>query len=222
MVTPRRLDVYEAAYLAGGPRRVVDTAVVALVETGRVRARTAGDLHVVQDSPRHEVEAAVLAAVGSGGPHRIDIVRWVATRDRRLTALADRLKDEGLLSGNGLARLLSRDGRPLTPTAAGRRTLRELRADPPAGGPAEGSSAAAVALGGLDEMPDRQLRAAVFHRPDLPPHPANGGTRFRQQADYADGGSLSAGYLLLGGGGWAALSGAAWRQPGVGIGRGLS
>ena len=51
MVTPRRLDVYEAAYLAGGPRRVVDTAVVALVETGRVRAQTAGDLQVVQDSP---------------------------------------------------------------------------------------------------------------------------------------------------------------------------
>jgi len=93
----------------------------------------------------------------------------------------------------------------LTPTAAGRRTLRELRADPPAGGPAEGSSAAAVALGGLDEMPDRQLRAAVFHRPDLPTYPAGGGTRLRQQADYADGAYLSAGYLsagyLLGGGG---------------------
>jgi hypothetical protein len=135
MVTPRRLDVYEAAYLAGGPRRVVDTAVVALVETGWVRARTAGDLHVVQDSPRHEVEAAVLAAVGSGGPHRIDIVRWVATRDRRLTALADRLKDEGLLSGNGLARLLSRGGRPLTPTAASTRCRTESCAPPCSTGP---------------------------------------------------------------------------------------
>ena len=29
MVTPRQLDFYEAAYLSGGPRRVVDTAVVA-------------------------------------------------------------------------------------------------------------------------------------------------------------------------------------------------
>jgi hypothetical protein len=106
----------------------------------------------------------------------------------------------GLLSGNGLARLLSRTGGPLAPTAAGRRTLRELRADPPVGGPAEGSSAAAVALGGLDEMPDRKLRAAVFHRPDPPPYPGGGGTRLRQQADYADGGYLSAGYLLGGGG----------------------
>ena len=27
MVTPRRLDVYEAAYLAGGPRRVVEVSL---------------------------------------------------------------------------------------------------------------------------------------------------------------------------------------------------
>ena len=36
-MTHTGLDVYEIAFLAGGPARVVDTALVVLVETGRVR-----------------------------------------------------------------------------------------------------------------------------------------------------------------------------------------
>jgi uncharacterized protein (TIGR04222 family) len=63
-----RSDLYEIAYLAGGPRRVVETAVVALVENGRLRVdRATGRLHVVDASRRHPVEAVVLDAVGPRG-----------------------------------------------------------------------------------------------------------------------------------------------------------
>jgi len=36
------LDVYDIACLAGGAERVVDTALVALVESGRVRVHAPG------------------------------------------------------------------------------------------------------------------------------------------------------------------------------------
>ena len=50
MSTPN-LDLYEVAYLAGGPDRVVDTAVVALVRSGRVRVHSAGQLATVGPVP---------------------------------------------------------------------------------------------------------------------------------------------------------------------------
>ncbi len=57
MVDVRQLDAYEAAYLAGGLDRVVDTALVALVETGRVRVQRTGELSMVEDAPGHQIEA---------------------------------------------------------------------------------------------------------------------------------------------------------------------
>jgi hypothetical protein len=94
-----RPDVYDVACLAGGPRRVVDTALVALLVTGRVRAVAPGELQVVEPRRRHPVEAAVLDAVGARG--------------RRS---ARRLRRAGLL------------GRFLGPTAAGRQALDRARA----------------------------------------------------------------------------------------------
>jgi len=75
MTTPG-LDVYDIAYLAAGPDRVVDTALVALVETGRVRVQPPGQLAVAELARRHPVEAAVLDAVGTRGHRSVDVVRW--------------------------------------------------------------------------------------------------------------------------------------------------
>jgi hypothetical protein len=157
----RLLDVYEAAFLAGGPDRVVDTALVALVETGGVRVQRGGQLSVVDDRSRHPVEDAVLAAIGPHGYRQFDLVRWMAAKDERLTGLAERLRRDGLVSGIELP--WSR-GRVLL-TSAGRRTLRRLRADPAVSGVAAGTSAARVALHGTRQMPDREQRDAVFHPP---------------------------------------------------------
>ena len=90
----RLLDVYEAAFLAGGSDRVVDTALVALVETGGVRVQRAGQLTAVDDGSRHPVEDAVLAAIGPHGYRQVAMVRWLAGKDERLTALAERLRRE--------------------------------------------------------------------------------------------------------------------------------
>ena len=67
---PSDLDVYDIAYLAGGPARVVDTALVALVQTGRVRVHSPGRLATVDLARRHPVEAAVLDAIGPAGTAR--------------------------------------------------------------------------------------------------------------------------------------------------------
>jgi len=89
--------------MAGGSDRVVDTAVAALVETGRVRVQSSGALCVVDARPGHETEAAVLDAIGPGGQRRIEMVRRRAGGDQRLTRLGERLRSDGLLAGNRLA-----------------------------------------------------------------------------------------------------------------------
>ena len=164
MTASDALDVYQAACLAGGLDRMVDTAVVALLETGRIRVQHSGELSVVANHPQHPIEAAVLAAIGTGGWRCIDSVRCRAATAGQLALLVEQLVTDGLLTRNTLLRLLRR---PFAPTAAGRRTLRQLRAHPPVRGVAAGTSMAQVALHGTGRMPDGQLRQAVFQRPAL-------------------------------------------------------
>src|SRR5688500_17785335 len=68
------LDLYALAYLAGGPQRVVDTALVALVESGRVRVHAPGELAAAVPDRRHPVEAAVLDAIGARGHPTVDTI----------------------------------------------------------------------------------------------------------------------------------------------------
>jgi hypothetical protein len=171
-------DVYEIAYLAGGPRRVVETAVAVLVESGRIRAmEPTGELAVVDPRRGHPVEAAVLDAVGVRGHRSIDAVHRRVESDDRLAAVARRLAGDGLLrpgAGSG------RRGRWLWAlTREGRRTLRHLRGNPPDGQAGPSPSAVLVALTGPDGLADPALRAAVFEPPPLPgaPRPRVGFTR---------------------------------------------
>ncbi|MGY1784120.1 TIGR04222 domain-containing membrane protein [Geodermatophilus sp. SYSU D00698] len=148
-------DVYDVACLAGGTQRVVDTALVALVVTGRVRAVAPGELQVVSPRRRHPVEAAVLDAVGARGRRSVETVRWRALGDDRVTEVVRRLRHEGLL------------GRLLGPTAAGRRLLRDARAG-------DGDPVRRVALDGVQRLPDPALRAAVVEPPRRPVVPGAG------------------------------------------------
>lgn len=167
------LDLYEFAFLAGGRERVIDTAVVVLVESGRLRAHPPGELSMVGAYRRHPVEAAVLDAVGARGHRSVDTIRWRAVNDDRITGLARPLADAGLLR----RRPLRRRGQ-WSPTRAGRAVLRRgLPADPAL----DGGSAVAVAQHGSTAMTDTALRAAVFERPS-PPRLSAGeiGRRIRQ------------------------------------------
>ncbi|MFD7783065.1 TIGR04222 domain-containing membrane protein [Streptomyces nojiriensis] len=56
------LDLYEYAYLAGGERRVVESAIVSLVERGTLSLQAARLRTLDTERPRHPVELAVIAA----------------------------------------------------------------------------------------------------------------------------------------------------------------
>ena len=160
------LDLYEIAYLAGGPERVVDTALVALAQTGRIRVHSPGRFAAVGLSRRHPVEAAVLDAIGQAGHRSVDTILWRLADDERLLGIEDRLRQAGLLRrGRWLGRRHTVDRRLMVRTVAGRRTLRRLSAEQPTDLVAAGTDAMAVALGGRERVRDRELGAAVFEGP---------------------------------------------------------
>ncbi|MFG1947924.1 TIGR04222 domain-containing membrane protein [Nonomuraea sp. NPDC048826] len=94
------LDPYEVAFLAGGPSRVAETAIAALVDAGELRVARGGTLHAVAGSGRSAagVEGALLAAVrerrgGMGADH----ARTVVARSGELAGVRRRLVDLGLV-----------------------------------------------------------------------------------------------------------------------------
>ncbi|WP_327685926.1 TIGR04222 domain-containing membrane protein [Streptomyces sp. NBC_00467] len=111
---PRTLDVYDLAYLAGGPRRVVEVALVALSERGAVTLRAtrvrAGD----EQAGGHRVERALLALCPRG---RSTAAVFAALRAApEVEEIGSRLVAYGLLARSGRR-----------PTATGRRSLEEAR-----------------------------------------------------------------------------------------------
>jgi hypothetical protein len=157
--TLQQYDVYDIAHLAGGLPRVVDTAVVALLRSGRVRASDGGQLAVVSATRRHPVEAAVLDVIGPWERRSVGSVRWRLDADPRLLAIAERLHAEGLIRSGAP---WSRCRRPVARTRAGRRLLRRLRAEPPTDLVAPGTGARTVALHGAERLGDKELYRKVF------------------------------------------------------------
>jgi uncharacterized membrane protein YgcG len=196
-----RSDLYEIAYLAGGPRRVVETAVVALVENGRLRVdRATGRLHVVDPHRRHPVEAVVLDAVGPRGRSVWGLV-WRARSDPRLATVADGLARDGLLTRRGGVDARERSFWTLSGlTRAGRAALRQVRQSPPSPPVTGGDPALAVALAGPSAW-GAELHTAVFDPPPpyLPTPPGQSVREVRRSRSgvYPHGGS--AGWA---GGGW--------------------
>lgn len=177
-----RLDIYDIAFLAGGEQRAVDTALVALVESRRVRVHAPGELAAVEPDRRHPVEAAVLDAIGTRGHPTVDTIRWRLTGDERITGLGPSLAVDGLLRRRTL-----RGRGAWCPTRAGRQMLGRLVAQPPAGPALDGGSAVQVALRGREAMPDTDLRVAIFERPALPPVPRREvGRRLREVRRLSD------------------------------------
>jgi hypothetical protein len=196
----RSSDPYEVAYLAGGPRRAVAAAVVALVEDGRLRLTLAtGHLHVADPRRRHPVEAAVLDAAGPGAGRSIDGITWRVRSDARLADLAGRLQQAGLVSRRGgVHATAERTWTAVGPTRAGRRELRRLRSDPALAGTSE---VLAVALHGPAAWADVERRTAVFAppRPYLPAAPGPSVREIRR-GGHTHGGS-PAGWAGVGWGG---------------------
>ncbi len=165
-------DVYDLAFLAGGPARVVDTAVVALLRTGRLRLHSPGRLATADPARRHAIEAAVLDAVGPMGSRSVDTVRWCVMDDERLVDVGRRMRRRGLMGrAAGALAVLHGDRRALAPTRAGRRVLPGVGDDVGAGD----AEVWQVALGGRDQLPDQRMRGELFDPPGTTPEPATAG-----------------------------------------------
>lgn len=91
------LTVPEAAYLAGGPLRVVDLTLVGLHRSRAVLlAHTGWATAVDPGAGRDELERAVLGAIGPAGQSPIPAVRPLAAGTECVRALGDGLVARGL------------------------------------------------------------------------------------------------------------------------------
>ncbi len=164
----RPLDVYDAAVLAGGFPRLVDTALVAMVESGRVHIEPSGEFRADSSSARHPVEAALLDAVGTRGHRSVETIGWQVLHDQRMDHEFRHLTTDGLVRRALPSRLIGKTH--AHPTAAGRRALRQFAERPPA----DGGSAVQVALHGRGAIADHRLHDEIFDRPSvvLPPRSA--------------------------------------------------
>ena len=186
-----------AAWLAGGLQRAVDALLVSRLELRRITVvdGNVADRGLDRGDPLDE---ALLDALGARGRRDLDTVRWRVSRDRRLERLCADLVVEGLLADWSP---WGRSDRRIR-TGSGRRLLRELKGDPPAGAAWE------VALHGRAGLTDRGLREALEPpaRPPLPPQ-ARGSLleRHRRRDRTAEG--YASGAAFSGYGSWGAFGG---------------
>ncbi|WP_431772667.1 TIGR04222 domain-containing membrane protein [Streptomyces cucumeris] len=90
------LDLYETAFLAGGPRRVVDLALVAMYRERRLLLAHTGWVTVVDPEGRDALERSVISTIGPEGQSPVPAVRTALAAAEPVRALADRLVDAGL------------------------------------------------------------------------------------------------------------------------------
>ncbi|MFD6420685.1 TIGR04222 domain-containing membrane protein [Streptomyces sp. NPDC060198] len=90
------LSLYETAFLAGGPERVADLALVSMHLRQSLLLAHTGWATVVDPQGRDDVERTVIQAIGPEGQSRIAPVRAAAASAEPVRALADRLVAAGL------------------------------------------------------------------------------------------------------------------------------
>ncbi|MFF1924946.1 TIGR04222 domain-containing membrane protein [Streptomyces sp. NPDC058221] len=95
------LTLYETAFLAGGPHRVAELALVSMHLRRRVLLAHTGWATVVDPHGRDEVERTVIRAIGPQGQSPIGPVRTAAAAADTVRALADRLVTAGLALPGG-------------------------------------------------------------------------------------------------------------------------
>jgi len=185
-----------AAWLAGGKQRAVEALLVSRLERGRIAVV---DGNVVDRGLDRDdaLDGALLDALGARGSRDLETVRWRVSRDRRVERLCADLVVEGLVANRAPR---GRSDRPVR-TGSGRRLVRELKGDPPAG------AAWQVALRGRTGLSDPLLREALEPRvrPPLPPQPRGSRLDRRTRRDMTPEGYAAgaAGYGAWGDvGGW--------------------
>ncbi|AVZ75928.1 TIGR04222 domain-containing membrane protein [Streptomyces lunaelactis] len=92
----RELSLYEAAFLAGGPHRVMELTLVSMHRRRRLLLAHTGWATVVDPEGEDDLERSVIGAIGPAGQARIAAVRTAASAADAVRALADRLVSAGL------------------------------------------------------------------------------------------------------------------------------
>ncbi|MFD0899940.1 TIGR04222 domain-containing membrane protein [Actinomadura sediminis] len=152
-------DPYEIAFLSGGAERVVQTALLALYERGRVRVsrvtrRVDAALDDSDDPVPEPVRAAVLKEVRPAGTPLADLLVYAAAADA-VWDVCDALIDGGLLGAGVLRRL--------RPTREGRAVLDAARRGVLPGFPPDGTSpdVARLAARGPSAIADAKMREVL-------------------------------------------------------------
>ncbi|MFG2629436.1 TIGR04222 domain-containing membrane protein [Streptomyces sp. NPDC048473] len=101
VIDGHELTLYETAFLAGGPHRVVDLALVTMHLRRRLLLAHTGWATVVDPEGRDEMERAVIRAIGPEGQSPIPPIRTAAAAADTVRALADRLVTAGLAVPGG-------------------------------------------------------------------------------------------------------------------------
>ncbi|WP_371479134.1 TIGR04222 domain-containing membrane protein [Kitasatospora sp. NBC_00315] len=90
------IGLYETAYLAGGPARVVDTALVLMASRGRLHLAHTGWTSVADPQGRSRLERALVAAVGPDGQCRTGELRRAMAAHPTVLEIGARLCTAGL------------------------------------------------------------------------------------------------------------------------------
>lgn len=107
----RSLDVDELAYLAGGPRRVVETSIARLLTAGELRTSRRGTVSATTNTQSvNPVDRAVMADSQRYTNRTIGLMIPAVARDGVVTSIGRRLEDMGLVVNAEVAKSALRKG----------------------------------------------------------------------------------------------------------------
>ncbi|WP_020672994.1 TIGR04222 domain-containing membrane protein [Amycolatopsis nigrescens] len=90
-------SVYHLAYLAGGPDRVIDTAIAVLVEREQLRVATGGRVYPVGSTPAQPLEQAVISRIPKTSGMTIGTVRSLLREDEAVKRIVAELEERALI-----------------------------------------------------------------------------------------------------------------------------
>jgi len=101
----RSLDMDELAYLAGGPRRVVETSIARLLTAGELRTSRRGTVQVTSTAQSlNPVDRAVIADSQRYTNRTVNLMIPAVARDGAVTAIGGRLEEMGLVVNPAVAK----------------------------------------------------------------------------------------------------------------------
>ena len=107
----RSLDVDELAYLAGGPRRVVETSIARLLTAGELRTSRRGTVSATSNTQSvNPVDRAVMTDSQRYSNRTIGLMIPSVARDGVVTSIGSRLEDMGLVVNAEVAKSALRKG----------------------------------------------------------------------------------------------------------------